>query len=126
MNIRGVALLIAGLLSAINSFAEELLPGKVLFELKETEHMVERVETAVKNAPTAEPKRTQVMSAAKSDMDLARAKIEAMEKRFADEYSPFHPDVVALQDRIEELDEFIRSSMVVESPPAATPATNSM
>jgi hypothetical protein len=110
---------LAGLLAATLAFAEDLLPGPVLFHLKEAERIIERAEKTFRTVPTAEPRRTKALQAAKVDLEAARAKMGELEQRFSGEYSPFHPDIQAVQKRMETLDQDFSSAVAPAiSPPA--------
>ncbi len=114
--------LAAGWLAVTLASAEELLPGPVLFHLKEAERIIERAEKAYAAAPAAEPRRTKALQAVQVDVDAALAKMAEIEQRFPGEVSPFHADMRTVQKRIDDLEERIRDSREEEEPPVAEAA----
>lgn len=106
---------LAGWLAATLVFADDLLPGPVLFHLKEAERIVERAEKTVQAAPATEPRRTKALQSAKADVDAARAKMGELEQRFVGEFSPFHSDILAVQKRIEALDQLSSPAVADEA-----------
>ena len=115
-------LLLAGGVWAGAVSAEDLLPGPVLFQLKETEHLLDKADRELRKAPKSEEKRLEALQAAKADVAGARAKMEEMEKRHAGEFSPFHPDVVEIRQRFYEVETKILERSVPPAPAAAAAA----
>ena len=95
----------AALWTAAAALADDFLPGHVLFHLKETERIVERAEKTLEKVSESEPRRTRSLNSAQIDLDMARAKMAAMEQRFSGEFPPFHPEVTAVYSRIAALED---------------------
>lgn len=89
-------------LSISMAWAQAPLPSSVAFRLKEAGRIVERAEKALEGDGVAsEAWRIETAQAA---ADEARAKMAEIEERYAGQYSPAHPEIVAMHGRIAALE----------------------
>ena len=95
-------LLGAGILSLPVAQAQAPLPSNVAFQLTQVSRIVERAERSLGGAGVAsEPSKIETANAAAAE---ARAGMQEIARRYAGKYSPEHPDIVAMQNRIAALE----------------------
>ena len=97
--------LIVGLLFSslvVAAVAQGPLPSQVSFRLKEADRILSRAERSLSSDSVAsEEYKIQAAQAAARE---ARDKMNEIEQRYGGQYSPAHPDIVAMQDRIAKLE----------------------
>lgn len=93
---------ILALLLSAGARAQDKLPSNVAFRLKEADRILARAERALESDSVAsEDWKIQTAQAAAAE---AREKMQEIEQRYGGQYSPAHPDIVAMQDRIAKLE----------------------
>jgi hypothetical protein len=89
-------------LSLSVAWAQAPLPSSVAFRLKEAARIVERAEKALDGGGVASEEWK--IATAQAAADEARAKMGEIEERYAGQYSPAHPEIVAMHGRIAALE----------------------
>ena len=84
--------------------AQELLPGPVVVELRQTQQLLASAREAMAKADKSKTRHDEYRRTARLALDQARAKLLAIEQRHDGAYSPFHPDITQVHDRLQELD----------------------
>jgi len=82
--------------------AQDKLPSNVSFRLKEADRILARAERALESNSVASEEWK--IETAKTAAVEAREKMSEIEQRYAGQYSPSHPDIVAMQGRIAKLE----------------------
>lgn len=91
----------AVLFSALMAQAQTPLPSNVAFKLQEIHRGVERAEKSFAAGVASEESKIAVAKAAVAE---ARAGLAEIERRYAGKYPPDHPEIVAMQNRIQALE----------------------
>ena len=81
--------------------AQTPLPSNVAFKLQEIQRIVDRAEKSFAVGVATEEAK---IATAKTAVEAARAGLAEIERRYAGKYPPDHPDVVAMQNRIQALE----------------------
>lgn len=89
-------------LGVLNAAAQDKLPSNVAFKLQEVERGVSRAERAFEPGSVASEEWK--IENARRTVTEAREQMAEIERRYAGKYSPDHPDIVAMQDRITKLE----------------------
>ena len=93
---------ILALLLSVGASAQDKLPSNVAFRLKEADRILAQAERALESSSVAsEEWKIQTAQAAAAE---AREKMQEIEQRYGGQYSPSHPEIVAMQDRIAKLE----------------------
>ncbi|MBP7829180.1 MAG: hypothetical protein KA248_04610 [Kiritimatiellae bacterium] len=102
MHIRRIATICFLGLGVMIAAAQDKLPSNVAFRLKEADRILARAERALESNSVASEEWK--VETAKAAAEEARGKMAEIEQRYAGQYSPAHPDIVAMQDRIAKLE----------------------
>lgn len=102
MHIRRIATICFLGLGVTIAAAQDKLPSSVAFRLKEADRILARAERALESGSVASEEWK--IETAKAAAEEAREKMAEIEQRYAGQYSPAHPDIVAMQARIAKLD----------------------
>ena len=99
---------ILSLLLAVCASAQDKLPSNVAFRLKEADRILSQAERALEsNSVASEEWKIQTAQAAAAE---AREKMQEIEQRYGGQYSPSHPEIVAMQNRITKLEATARGA----------------
>lgn len=92
----------AGVLSLSIAQAQAPLPSNVAFQLSQVSRIVERAERSLGGAGVASE--SSKIETAKAAAEEARGGMQEIARRYAGKYSPEHPEIVAMQNRIAALE----------------------